>query len=137
MTVIALAGYLFLGPHAHASAADQAGNHIVNVATDVPPRTSSVSVVYDQGQMSDLITIQAKMADITNRMNALKAENVPSNAIGNTAYSSTSGYSQDPMSTKLDQMILMMDDIMTNMNSFNTQPNGTNNPASGAGHGHH
>lgn len=137
MAIIAIAGYLFLGPYAHTSAADNAGNYIVNVATNLPPQTSDVSAISDQNQINDWAVMQAEMAEITRQLNALKSQGLPSNLTGSTIYNSKSGYSQDQVSTRLDQMMSMMNSIVIQMNGMNTQTSGMSTPVNGSGHGHH
>jgi hypothetical protein len=150
MTVITLAGYAFLGPHAHASTADPAGNHFVDQESSLPPQTVSAPAIDNHSQISDLAALQAEMDAINRQMNALKAGNISndpvgmsSNTAGNTTDNNTTRYSPDPVSARLDQMTAMLNVMMSMMNSMNTQTGGTqtggmSTPMSGSGHlGHH
>ena len=137
MAIIAIAGYLFLGPHTHTKAADNAGNYIVNVATNIPPQTADGSAIDDQNQINDMAVMQAEMAEITRQMSALKAQSLPSNVTGSTIYNSNSGYSQDQVSTRLDLMMSLMNNILIQRNGLNTQTSGMSAPVNGTGPGHH
>lgn len=144
MTVTAIAGYTFLGPHTHVNAAEQAGSHIINVATDVPVHTPKMSTVDSTGHMNDLAIMQVKMDAITQQMNALKEGNVqlntPSNAstspVTNVPYKAGTGGNLDQALSTLDQMMLITHEMINQINSLNQQ-GGASNPANSAGHGHH
>lgn len=143
MTVVAIAGYIFLGPHIDANAAEQAGSHFVNVATDVPLQPSTGS--YDSNYTGDLTAIQAEMNAITNEMNMLKNGSLPANTtatIGNNpvtsmSYNNMSGSELDQALSTLEQMMLTMHGMIDKVNGLSNQQGGMNTPADTSGHGHH
>jgi hypothetical protein len=63
--------------------------------------------------------------------------NMLSNASTGNSYNTTAGYSQAQMATRLDQMMLMIDDMMSKMNGNNMPSNGMNTKVTSGGHGHH
>ena len=143
MTVVAIAGYTFLGPYIDANAAEQAGSHFVNVATDVPLHTSAGP--YDSSHPGDLTAIQAEMNAITNEMNMLMDGSLPVNTTATTgnspvttmSYSNASGNDLDQALSTLDQMMLTMHGMIDKVNGLSNQQGGMNTPADTSGHGHH
>ena len=144
MTVIAIAGYTFLGPHTAVNAAEQAGSNIINVATDVPVDTVQGSALDYASFMTELATMQAEMDEITQQMNALKDGNLqfntsssPSaNSVSNLPYYNGSSSNLDQALSTLDQMMQMTHEMIAKMNSLNQQ-GALNTPANSSGHGHH
>ncbi len=144
MTVTAIAGYTFLGPHTDVNAAEQAGSRIVNVATEVPIQMPQMSTVDSTGHMNDLAMMQAEMDAITQQMNALndgsiqfsKASNAGTSPVANVPYTTETGGNLDQAVSTLDQMMLTMHEMINKINSLNQQ-GGAGNPANSAGHGHH
>jgi hypothetical protein len=145
MTVIAVAGYTFLGPHTDVNAAEQLGSQIVNIAADSPAHNGQSSIIDSASQMNDLAAMQAEMDAIMYQMNALKHGNLqpaPSmsaspSIVSNVPYNNGNGSNLDQASSTLNQMMLMTHEMITQMNSLSYQPGGASAPGSGAGHGHH
>lgn len=145
MTTIAVAGYMFIGPHIHANAAEQTASHIINVATDAPTHIPQMSTLDSTSHMSEMAAIQVEMDAITNQMSMLKTGNLPVNtsattgdsAVTNMSYNNVSGSDLDQALSTLDQMMLMTHEMINQMNSLSDQPGGMNTPADTSGHGHH
>lgn len=144
MTVIAIAGYTFLGPRTDVNAAEPAGSRIVNVATEAPIQTPQMSTVDSTSYMNDLAIMQAEMDAITQQMNALNdgslqlstASNAGTSPVTNVPYTTETGGNLDQALSTLDQMMLTMHEMINKINSLNQQ-GGAGNPANSAGHGHH
>ena len=144
MTVIAVAGYTFLGPHTHVNAAEPAGNNIVNVSTNVPVQTMEMFNMDIANHVHELAVMQAEMDAITQQMNALQngsmllntTSNTTASPVTNLHLSNGSGTSLDQAASQLDQMMLTMHQMLDQVNSLNQQ-GGASTTVNGSGHGHH
>lgn len=144
MTILAVAGYIFLGPHTDVNAAEPAGNQIVNVATDVPVHTTDMSNMDGANHMQNLVVMQAEMDAIIQQMNTLQhgsmtlntASSNTTSPVANSPLISGSGSGLDQAASTLDQMMLITHNMVTKINSLNQQ-SGAAAPVNGSGHGHH